>query len=68
MTITQEAHIQAQKAALQAGLPVLQVVRPCRVGDGILTFTTEEQERLRNVAATFDQSIQFFIPASGSGS
>ena len=68
MTPTQEAYIQAQKAALQAGPPVLQVVRPCRIGDGILTFTSEEQERLRNVAASFNEAIQFFIPASGSGS
>ena len=68
MEPTEEAYIQAQKAALQAGPPVLQVVRPCRLGDGILTFTTEEQERLRNVAASFDEAIQFFIPASGSGS
>lgn len=68
MTPTQEESIQFQQKALQKGAPILPVVRSCRVGDGILSLSEEEQERLRAVAGTFEKPIQFFIPASGSGS
>ena len=68
MTPTQEESIQFQQQALQKGAPILPVVRSCRVGDGILSLSEEEQERLRAVAGTFEKPIQFFIPASGSGS
>jgi hypothetical protein len=68
MTPTQEESIQFQQQALQKGAPILPVVRSCRVGDGILALSEEEQERLRAVASSFEEAIQFFIPASGSGS
>ena len=68
MTPTQEESIHFQQQALQKGAPILPVVRPCRVGDGILSLSEEEQERLRAVASSFEDAIQFLIPASGSGS
>ncbi len=68
MTPTQEESIQFQQKALQKGAPILPVVRSCRVGDGILSLSEEEQERLRAVASSFEEAIQFLIPASGSGS
>lgn len=68
MTPTQEESIQFQQQALQKGAPILPVVRSCRVGDGILSLSEEEQERLRAVASSFEEAIQFLIPASGSGS
>lgn len=68
MTPTQEESIQFQQQALQKGAPILPVVRSCRVGDGILSLSEEEQERLRAVASSFEDAIQFLIPASGSGS
>ncbi len=64
----QDETIQLQQQALQKGAPILPVVRSCRVGDGILSLSEEEQERLRAVAGSFEEAIQFFIPASGSGS
>ena len=68
MTPTQEESIQFQQQALQKGAPILPVVRSCRVGDGILSLSEEEQERLRAVTSSFEEAIQFLIPASGSGS
>jgi hypothetical protein len=60
--------IEFQKKALLAGPPVLPVVRPCRIGDGILSLQEDEQDRLRLIAESSQEAIQFFIPASGSGS
>jgi hypothetical protein len=68
MMPNQDETIQLQQQALQKGAPILPVVRSCRVGDGILSLSEEEQERLRAVAGSFEEAIQFFIPASGSGS
>lgn len=68
MTPTREESIQFQQQALHKGAPIIPVVRSCRVGDGIISLSEEEQERLRVVASSFEEAIQFFIPASGSGS
>jgi hypothetical protein len=68
MMPNQDETIQLQQQALQKGAPILPVVRSCRVGDGILSLSEEEQERLRAVAGSSEEAIQFFIPASGSGS
>lgn len=60
--------ILAQQKALEAGQPELSVLRPCKVGDGILSHSDEEKEVFRLRATNFTDQIHFFIPASGSGS
>ena len=60
--------ILAQRTALEAGQPQLAVLRPCKLGDGILSHSEEEKEMFRLRATNFTDKIHFFIPASGSGS
>jgi len=60
--------LKQQRHAIMAGPPILPVEKPCRLGDGILLLSEEEQERLRTIARTSFVDVQFFIPASGSGS
>lgn len=60
--------IETQRQAILNGQQVLQVLRPCRLGDGILSFSEEQQERYRQTARFFNEPLHFFVPASGSGS
>ena len=65
-----EEQIQAQLKKINAGNPTIQLVRPCRLEDGILTFDANDTSSL---IPFFDKEkdkfdITFFIPASGSGS
>ena len=46
----------------------INLIAPCKIGDGVLNFLKVQQE---NLISKFDQSTAkstFFIPASGSGS
>lgn len=63
-----DSQVNDEQNALKAGPPILPVVRPCRIGDGILALPEDEQERLRAVSASSPDDVQFFVPASGSGS
>lgn len=60
--------IETQRQAILNGQQVLKVLRPCRLGDGILSFSEEQQERYRQTARFFNEPLHFFVPASGSGS
>ncbi|MEY4992785.1 MAG: hypothetical protein RI948_1672 [Bacteroidota bacterium] len=60
--------IATQRQAILNGQQMLQVLRPCRLGDGILSFSEEQQDRYRQTARIFNAPLHFFIPASGSGS
>ena len=53
---------------IRKGNPEIVLDRPCRVGDGILSFSKEENQQLLKKAAEINKQLQFFIPASGSGS
>ena len=68
MSVQTNVQIAAQKQAIQHGQQTLPVLRPCRLGDGILSMTDEQQERYRQTARFFTEPLHFFIPASGSGS
>jgi len=68
MSVQTNTHIETQRQAIQNGQQTLPVLRPCRLGDGILSITEAEQERFRQVARYFSEPLHFFIPASGSGS
>ncbi|MEN9969779.1 MAG: hypothetical protein RIR94_1986 [Bacteroidota bacterium] len=60
--------IETQRQAILNGQQTLQVLRPCRLGDGILSFSEEQQDRYRQTARHFKEPLHFFVPASGSGS
>jgi len=68
MSVQTNVQIATQKQAIQSGQQILPVLRPCRLGDGILSMTIEQQERYRQTARFFTEPLHFFIPASGSGS
>ena len=65
LTLTQ---IEAQLHQLRQGLPPLQLVRPCRVGDGIIQLSSEqarEYHKQFHIAQAAGR-ISKFIPASGA--
>lgn len=68
MQINTEAAVLSQRRALQAGQPQLQVLRPCKVGDGIIAHSEEQKETYRSIGSQLKKDLHFFIPASGSGS
>ena len=68
MSAQTNASIAAQRQAIENGQQTLPVLRPCRLGDGILHFSEDQQERYRQTARFFNEPLHFFIPASGSGS
>ncbi|MDP4867377.1 MAG: DUF4301 family protein [Crocinitomicaceae bacterium] len=68
MSAQTNASIAAQRQAIENGQQTLPVLRPCRLGDGILSITEDQQERYRQTARFFNEPLHFFIPASGSGS
>ncbi|MDP4954667.1 MAG: DUF4301 family protein [Crocinitomicaceae bacterium] len=68
MSDQSNASIATQRQAIENGQQTLPVLRPCRLGDGILSITEAQQERYRQTARFFNEPLHFFIPASGSGS
>ncbi|MDP4799929.1 MAG: DUF4301 family protein [Crocinitomicaceae bacterium] len=68
MSAQTNASIAAQRQEIENGQQTLPVLRPCRLGDGILSITEAQQERYRQTARFFNEPLHFFIPASGSGS
>ncbi len=68
MSVQTNQRIETQRQAIRNGQQPLAVLRPCRLGDGILNCAHDEQERYRQIARHFTEPLHFFIPASGSGS
>ena len=65
-----ETKTKEQLNKILAGNPKIKLIKPCRIGDGILTVNENE---IKVLSQYFDESkddkhISFFIPASGSGS
>jgi len=46
LTSAEEIHVLKQKNDILNGAPFLDVVRPCRLGDGIIQLTSEEEHEL----------------------
>lgn len=65
-----EDQIEAQRKKIEKGNPVLDLVAPCKVDDGIFVLQPKEKERLLKLfeSKKSDLTSSFFIPASGSGS
>jgi hypothetical protein len=57
-----------QKKAILNGVPSLDVIRPCRLGDGIIQLDNEEELAFTQRFELLTKELSFFIPASGSGS
>jgi len=68
MTGAEEIQILKQKEHIFNGVPVLDVVRPCRIDDGIIQLTSEEEIQFKLRFELLHKHLSFFIPASGSGS
>lgn len=68
LTSAEEIHVLKQKNDILNGAPFLDVVRPCRLGDGIIQLSSEEEYELTQRFDQVRKQLSFFIPASGSGS
>jgi hypothetical protein len=68
MTGAEEIQILKQKEHIFNGVPVLDVVRPCRIDDGIIQLTSDEEILFKQRFELLHKHLSFFIPASGSGS
>lgn len=66
--IPSEDEIQSQKEKVFGKEPFTDLVRPCRIGDGIIQLDEDEKKELIKSFNRLHQSLAFFIPASGSGS
>jgi hypothetical protein len=67
-SIDNEQLIKIQKDKVAFDNPKLNIVSPCKIGNGILQLTTEEWRKYQKDIQTTEASIGVFIPASGSGS
>ncbi len=60
--------IEEQKGKVNGKHPEVVLVSPCKIDDGILKFSNEDQSRFIQIFDKKTFSSCFFIPASGSGS
>lgn len=68
MTTNQEQQIIDQREKVSQANPKLNIVAPCRIGNGILQLTESEWDKYYNSFKNLNCKIGVFIPASGSGS
>jgi hypothetical protein len=68
MTTTKEQQIISQREKVSQPNPKLNIIAPCKIGNGILKLTDSEWESYNNSFKNLNCKIGVFIPASGSGS
>ena len=68
MTTTSEQQINSQREKVSQPNPKLNIIAPCKIGNGILKLTNSEWESYNNSFKNLNCKIGVFIPASGSGS
>jgi hypothetical protein len=66
--ITNWKDVEFQRANVEKGNPPVNLVAPCRNGDGIIQLSSEAEQHFLKRAKMSRKSMAFFIPASGSGS
>ena len=66
--IPTEEEIEFQRRKVFGPNPCTQLLRPCRINDGILRLDEDQKRILTRVFDRTAHSLAFFIPASGSGS
>lgn len=60
--------IEQERKMVFANKPLLHLIAPCKINEGILRFSDEEKSLLIHSFEEKQLAIRFFIPASGSGS
>ena len=60
--------IEQERKMVFAEKPLLHLIAPCKINDGILRYSEEEKSFLIHNFEEKHLAIRFFIPASGSGS
>lgn len=60
--------IEEQRQQVFSENPSVDLISPCKIGEGILRLTQEEKDHLISLYTVKNVPISFFIPASGSGS
>lgn len=68
MTKDSTEKIEQQRKLVFGGHPEVQLVAPCKINDGIISFSREEIKLKIKSYENSEHSACFFIPASGSGS
>src|SRR5690554_198479 len=63
-----KALIEKQKELVFKNQPEINLIRPCRLDDGIIRHSEFEKNRFKVKFVNESQKVCFFIPASGSGS
>lgn len=63
-----EEKIELQRKLVFSANPVLKIVAPATIGNGILSFSDDEIQQFESYFKKAEKKICFFIPASGSGS
>jgi hypothetical protein len=64
----EEQIIFEQREKIKNGNPVLSLNRPCKIGDGIVVLSEQENLAHRSYFENSKKTCALFIPASGSGS
>lgn len=67
-SLTTDTEIERQKALVFSEQPEIKLVGPCKLNDGVIRHSTFEQKKYVVKFMKSNTPIQFFIPASGSGS
>lgn len=60
--------IDKQRKLVFSENPVLNIVAPCKIGEGILKLSSSDKIKFSDLFEKSDKKVCFFIPASGSGS
>ena len=68
MTTTNEQQINSQREKVSQPNPKLNIISPCKIGNGILKLSDSEWNFYNDVFKNLNCKIGVFIPASGSGS
>jgi len=68
MTTTNEQQINSQREKVSQPNPKLNIISPCKIGNGILKLSDSEWNFYNDAFKNLNCKIGVFIPASGSGS
>lgn len=66
--ITAQEKIEKQRQLVFSENPILKIVAPCKIGEGILKLTLNDKIKYSDLFEKSNKKVCLFIPASGSGS
>jgi hypothetical protein len=67
-TANNQPEIELQQKLVFSEKPILNIVAPCTIGNGIIRLSESEIRQFEELFKKAEKKISFFIPASGSGS